>query len=134
MAGHVTLSWYPSKADSHKIVPTWNYATVRAWGKPTAIENAAWLSRQLDDLTSFHESPRPVAWAVADAAADYIAAQMKAIVEIEIPITRLEGKFKMSQNRNEADRSGVIGGLRDEDDPHGNREMAGLVERLMGGA
>lgn len=128
--GYVTPSWYPSKADTHKAVPTWNYATVHAWGKPTAIEDAAWLRRQLDDLTAFHEHPRPVPWTVSDAPADYIAAQMKAIVGIEIPIARLEGKFKMSQNRSEADRAGVVAGLRDEADPHGNREMAGLVERL----
>lgn len=127
--GYVTPSWYPSKAETHKVVPTWNYATVHAWGRPTAIDDPAWLRRQLDDLTHVHESSRPRPWSVGDAPSDYIAAQMKAIVGIEIPIARLEGKFKMSQNRSQADRAGVVAGLRDEGDPHRNALMAGLVER-----
>lgn len=130
VAGYVTPSWYPSKADTHKVVPTWNYATVHAWGKPATIEDAAWLRRQFGDLTSIHESPRRVPWAVGDAPPDFIAAQMKAIVGIEVAIARLEGKFKMSQNRAGADRAGVIAGLRDEADPHHNSEMGALVERL----
>lgn len=128
--GYVTPSWYPSKAETHKVVPTWNYATVHAWGRATVTDDPAWLRRQLDDLTHVHESPRPRPWSVGDAPSDFIAAQMKAIVGIEIPIARLEGKFKMSQNRSAADRAGVVAGLRDEEDPHRNADIAALVERV----
>jgi transcriptional regulator len=127
-AGYVTPSWYATKAATHKVVPTWNYATVHAWGRPVVVDDAGWLARQLADLTRSQEQRRPRPWAVADAPADFIATQMKAIVGIEIPIARLEGKWKMSQNRDDADRAGVVAGLRAEDDPHRNLEVAGLVE------
>lgn len=108
---YISPSWYPSKAEHHRTVPTWNYATVHAWGRPTLHEDAAWLRRQIDDLTAAHEGGRPVPWKVADAPADFVAAQLKAIVGIEIAVTRIEAKWKMSQNRSEADRRGVIAGL-----------------------
>jgi transcriptional regulator len=127
-AGYVTPSWYASKATTHKVVPTWNYATVHAWGRPVVVDDAGWLARQLADLTRCQEQRRPRPWAVVDAPADFIAAQMKAIVGIEIPIARLEGKWKMSQNRDDADRAGVVAGLRAGDDPHRNLAVADLVE------
>lgn len=127
--GYVTPSWYPSKAETHKAVPTWNYATVQVWGSPQVTEDAAWLRRQLDDLTAFHERPRPFPWSVSDAPAEYIANQMKAIVGIEIPISRIEGKWKMSQNKDDADREGVVNGMRSEGDPHRNGPVAGLVDQ-----
>ncbi len=127
--GYVTPSWYPSKADTHKAVPTWNYATVQVRGIPRVTEDAAWLRRQLDGLTAFHEKPRPVPWAVSDAPTDYIASQMKAIVGIEIPITHIDGKWKMSQNKDDADRQGVINGMRSDVDPHQNLQVADLVDR-----
>jgi transcriptional regulator len=127
-AGYVTPSWYATKAATHKVVPTWNYATVHAWGRPAVVDDACWLARQLADLTRLQEQRRPRPWAVADAPADFIAAQMKAIVGIEIPIGRLEGKWKMSQNRDAADRAGVVAGLRAGDDPHRNAAVADLVE------
>ena len=127
--GYVTPSWYPSKAETHKVVPTWNYATVHVWGSPQVIDDVAWLRRQVDDLTSFHERPRPQPWSVSDAPADYIANQMKAIIGIEIPISRIEGKWKMSQNKDKADREGVINGMRSDTDPHRNILVADLVSQ-----
>lgn len=128
-AGYVTPSWYPAKALSHKVVPTWNYATVQAWGRPAVVEDAAWLRRQLEDLTALQEGARPLPWSVGDAPAEYIANQMKAIVGIEIPIRRIEGKWKLSQNKDAADREGVLAGMRASDDPHRNAEVAALMEQ-----
>ncbi|MCG3165531.1 MAG: Protease synthase and sporulation protein PAI 2 [Bacteroidia bacterium] len=131
--GYVTPSWYPSKRETQKVVPTWNYVTVHAWGRPRIVEDAAWLRRQIDELTRSQESVRPEPWAVGDAPDDYLAAQMQAIVGIEIPIARIEGKWKLSQNRPEADRAGVVAGLGSPDDPNGNAAMAELmVERGRG--
>lgn len=127
--GYVTPSWYASKAATHRVVPTWNYAAVHAWGKASIVEDAAWLRRQLDDLTAQQEGRRPQPWAVGDAPADFVAAMVRGIVGIEIPIGRIEGKWKMSQNRDAADRAGVIAGLRDAADPHRNAALADLVER-----
>jgi transcriptional regulator len=93
-------------------VPTWNYVTVHAWGRPRVVEDAGWLRRQLDDLTLLKEGARAMPWAVDDAPAPYVVAQMKAIVGVEIPIHRIEGKWKVSQNRPEPDRAGVVAGLR----------------------
>ncbi|MDO6384887.1 MULTISPECIES: FMN-binding negative transcriptional regulator [unclassified Uliginosibacterium] len=125
---YVTPSWYPSKAETHRAVPTWNYTAVHAWGRPEVTEDAAWLLRQLKDLTEQHEQRRPEPWALRDLPDDYLAGQLKAIIGIEIPLQRIEGKFKLSQNRNAADRAGVTRGLRDGQDPHRNEAVADLVE------
>jgi transcriptional regulator len=127
--GYVTPSWYPSKAETHQAVPTWNYATLQVWGSPQVTGDAAWLRRQLDDLTSVHERPRPEPWSVSDAPEEYIANQMKAIIGIEIPISRIDGKWKMSQNKDKPDRDGVIQGMRSAADPHRNIQAADLVDR-----
>lgn len=127
--GYVTPSWYPSKAATHKVVPTWNYAMVQVRGRPAVIKDAVWLRKQLGDLTHLHEKSRPQPWSVGDAPADYLAAQMKAIVGIEIPIGRIEGKWKMSQNKDAADRAGVVEGMRSDTDPHRNPPVADLVAR-----
>jgi transcriptional regulator len=123
---YISPTLYPTKAETHKVVPTWNYATVHVWGRPQVFEDAGWLRRQIDDLTQSREGARPDPWQVADAPADFIAAQLKAIVGIEIAITRIEAKWKMSQNRNAADRQGVAAGLRAE----GGAEQA-AVARLV---
>jgi transcriptional regulator len=120
---YVTPSWYPTKQETGKVVPTWNYVTVQAWGRPQVIEDTAWLRRQLDDLTLLKEGSRPSPWLVDDAPPDYVAAQMKGIVGVEIPIERIEGKWKVSQNRTEPDRLGVVAGLR----ASGSDVMASLV-------
>ena len=126
--GYVTPDWYPSKRETGKAVPTWNYAAVHAWGKPRVVDDGGWLRRHLDALTTRHEGQRDAPWTIAEAPPDYVAAQIAAIVGIEIEIIRLEGKWKMSQNRNPADRDGVIAGLRDPADPHASPALADLVE------
>lgn len=124
---YISPSWYPSKAEKHHTVPTWNYATVHVWGRPAVHEDVAWLRRQIDDLTAAHEGRRPAPWKVTDAPPDFIATQLKAIVGLEITITRIEAKWKMSQNRSETDRAGVVAGLQAE----GGAESA-AVARLVG--
>ncbi len=108
---YVTPSWYATKQETGKVVPTWNYATVHAWGRPEIKDDTAWVRRQIDALTTSHEQPRATPWAVTDAPEAYIAAQLRGIVGIEIAIARMEGKWKVSQNRPEADRAGVLQGL-----------------------
>ncbi|MEQ1774848.1 MAG: FMN-binding negative transcriptional regulator [Burkholderiales bacterium] len=109
--GYVTPSWYPSKAQHGKVVPTWNYAVVHAHGLLNIIDDAAWLRKLVTRLTESQESPRDKPWQVTDAPPDYIDTMLKAIVGIEIPLSRLQGKWKLSQNRLPQDRHGVIEGL-----------------------
>jgi transcriptional regulator len=111
---YVTPSWYATKKETGKVVPTWNYVTVHSWGRPQVIEDAAWLRHQIEGLTALKESARPEPWKVDDAPDSYIAAQLKGIVGIEIVITRSQGKWKLSQNRPAADRTGVVEGLHSE--------------------
>jgi transcriptional regulator len=108
---YITPSWYPTKQATGKVVPTWNYVTVQVHGMMRVIEDTDWLRRQIDALTALKEQSRPLPWAVEDAPIPFIQAQLKGIVGIEIPISRIEGKWKISQNRPEADRAGVIEGL-----------------------
>ena len=128
--GYVSPSWYASKAEHHRVVPTWNYVAVHAWGKPCITDDAAWLLRQLDDLTRSQEDGRLHPWGLGDAPEDYVVGMSRGIVGIEIPIARLEGKWKLSQNRSQADQAGVIAGLRDSGDAHGNIPLADEMERL----
>ena len=128
---YVSPSWYPSKASTHKVVPTWNYTVVHAHGVLRAVEDAPWLHALVSRLTGHHEAPRPAPWAVSDAPSDYVQSLLRAIVGIEIPLTALVGKWKVSQNRSEADRLGVAQGLAGEDDAAA-RAMAALV-RAGGG-
>lgn len=109
---YVSPSWYPGKPVHGKVVPTWNYAMVQARGALHAIEDPAALRAIVAALTDEHEAGLPRPWRVDDAPADYIEAMLRAIVGIEIPITQLDGKWKTSQNRDAADRSGVAAGLR----------------------
>ena len=123
---YISPSWYATKKETQKVVPTWNFAMVQAWGAPRVIEDATWLRRQLEDLTRSQEGGRPAPWHVSDAPATFIEAQMRAIVGLEIPIARIEGKWKMSQNRPAADRHGVVEGLRTQGDER-SIEVAALV-------
>jgi transcriptional regulator len=93
------------------VVPTWNYAVVHAYGRLKVVEDAEWLMAHLQRLVTRHEADSPAPWQISDAPADYIASQVKGIVGLEMEIERLEGKWKMSQNRSEADREGVVRGL-----------------------
>ena len=122
---YITPSWYAAKQEHGKVVPTWNYAVVHAHGRLSVIDDEEWLLSQITALTARHEQPRARPWQVADAPAPFVRAQMKGIVGIEIEITRLEGKWKVSQNRAQADRDGVISGLIAEDG--GASRMAALV-------
>lgn len=122
---YISPSWYATKQETHKVVPTWNYATVHVWGRPQLVDNSVWLRRQIDDLTHSQERSRPMPWQVADAPERFIAAQIKGIIGVEILITRIEGKWKVSQNRPEADRNGVVEGLLAQGEP--SKPMADLV-------
>ena len=126
---YITPSWYATKAETHKVVPTWNFVAVHVWGRPVIQDDPAWLRAQLDALTDSQEKARTQPWSVDQAPADFIAAQMRAIVGVEIPIARIEGKWKVSQNRTAADRQGVAEGLATE---RGDAVMAGLVARRGG--
>ena len=122
---YISPSLYPTKREHGKVVPTWNYITVHAWGRPQVIDDAAWLRRQVDDLTAHKEGSRPAPWTVSDAPEPYVAAQLKGIVGIEIPIARIEGKWKVSQNRPAVDQAGVVAGLR------GNGDDAEIMAALV---
>ena len=112
---YITPNWYPGKVAHGKVVPTWNYTVAHVHGTARAIEDPQWLLRMLERLTESqerqHESAQALPWRVADAPADYIARLMRGIVGIEIPITRLEGKRKASQDEDMADRIGTVQGL-----------------------
>lgn len=108
---YVSPAWYPSKQEHQKVVPTWNYVAVHAYGPPEFFEDADRLFAVVSRLTELHEQPRAEPWAVTDAPADFVRAQLRGIVGLRLPITRLEGKRKVSQNRSAADRAGVAAGL-----------------------
>lgn len=113
---YVSPGWYPSKAEHHKVVPTWNYTAIYATGRLVIHDDRDWLADQVARVTDRQESGRAARWQVGDAPPDFIAAQLKGIVGLELVLTGLEGKFKLSQNRSEADREGVITGLAGEAD------------------
>ncbi|SDL20069.1 negative transcriptional regulator, PaiB family [Modicisalibacter muralis] len=111
---YITPSWYPAKREHGKVVPTWNYGFVHAHGRIRFIEDADWLYRLVDDLTNAHEAGREAPWHVQDAPADYIAKMSRAIVGVEIEITRLVGKWKASQHKPDDERQGIERGLHEE--------------------
>lgn len=123
---YVTPSWYPSKQEHHRVVPTWNYVALHAYGPAEFFDDAERLLAVVTRLTETQEQPRAEPWAVADAPAEFIRGQLKGIIGLRLPITRLEGKRKMSQNRNEADRRGVAAGLAASDLPAA-RDAAKLI-------
>jgi transcriptional regulator len=123
---YITPSWYATKRDTGKVVPTWNYVMVQARGRPRVIEDPVWLRRQIEALTGKQESARPAPWAVGDAPEAFVEAQIKAIVGVEIEIADIAGKWKASQNRPAADRAGVMAGLEAMGD-EASREMAAIV-------
>lgn len=125
---YITPSWYPTKAETGKAVPTWNYAVVHAYGTLRVIDDSAWLRAHLETLTDQQEAAFPDPWHVADAPSEYTERLIEAIVGIELEITRLSGKWKASQNQPAQNRAGVVQGLR----ACGEAEalaMAELVER-----
>ncbi|MFB2552708.1 FMN-binding negative transcriptional regulator [Ensifer soli] len=124
---YITPSWYRTKQETGKVVPTWNYAIVQVRGTARVIEDAGWLMDQVSALTRRHEERRSAPWSLDDAPPDFLRAQLRGIVGIEIDIRRIDGKWKVSQNRPAADRNGVAEGLGD-----GQDDMAALV-RAYGG-
>ena len=123
---YVTPSWYPSKAETGRVVPTWNYVAIHAYGRLRFIDDAAWKRAHVTRLTASQEGKRATPWAVSDAPADYLAGMLKGIIGFELPIARLQGKWKMSQNRKAEDRRGVIAGLGAEDGA-GAAEVAAIM-------
>jgi len=115
-SAYITPSWYPSRQEAGKVVPTYNYVVVHAHGTLRTYEDPELLLRNVRALTELHEAPFAQRWSVDDAPEDFIRSQLKGIVGIEIPIARLEGKWKVSQNRVAADRQGVIDGLHESGD------------------
>ena len=121
---YVSPSLYVTKKETGKVVPTWNYAMVQVRGKARVRDRVDWLTPQLHALTSGREATREHPWAVTDAPADYIEAQKKAIVGLELPIASIEGKWKVSQNQPEANRRSVVAAFSADES---TREMAELV-------
>ena len=121
---YVSPNWYPSKAETGKAVPTWNYITVHAKGPIRWIQDADWLRAHVTALSAHHEGPRPDPWKVEDAPASYIDSLVRAIVGFELTIETLEGKYKLSQNRPEADQQGVRDSLARE----GHADIARLMK------
>lgn len=123
---YVTPSWYATKREHGKAVPTWNYVVVHAHGTLRTIDDPVWLRRQLEALVARHEAGFAEPWRIADAPGDYIDKMLAAIVGIEIRITRLTGKWKISQNQPTINRAGVVDGLRQREAADA-LAMAGLV-------
>ena len=119
---YISPNYYPTKHEHGKAVPTWNYAVVHAYGTPQVMDDAAWLAQFLAQLTATHEAHQAKPWAMSDAPPDYIAAMMRAVVGIEIPLRRVVGKWKTSQNQPAVNQAGVAQALAGVNDP-----MAELV-------
>ncbi len=123
---YISPAWYATKRQTGKVVPTWNYVAIHAYGEVRFFEDAERLLRLVTRLTETHEAGRPEPWAVSDAPAEFVRAMLKGIVGFELPIVRLEGKWKMSQNRPAEDRAGAIEGLRREGGP-GEAAVAEII-------
>jgi transcriptional regulator len=126
---YISPSFYPSKAKTGEVVPTWDYAVVHASGTLRFIDDVEWLRSFVSGLTDTHESARPQPWNIGDAPANYIDKMLKLIVGFEFSIAALTGKWKVSQNRPEADRQGVIHNLRSAGDPD-SRDIAAMLASL----
>ena len=125
---YVSPAWYPSKIEHQKVVPTWNYVAVHAYGPVEFFHDADRLLDVVTRLTDLHERPRAEPWAVIDAPAAFVRAQLRGIVGLRMPIARIDGKRKMSQNRSAADRAGVAAGLA-ASDRASDRAAAALIPR-----
>jgi len=128
--GYITPNWYATKAQTGKAVPTWNYAIVHAYGRPSVMKEKEWLLRHVTELSEQQERSEPQPWAVSDAPESYIDVMLRGIIGFRFEITRLEGKWKMSQNREMQDRIGVIDGLKARESGD-DLEIAEAVTRKM---
>lgn len=122
---YISPTWYAAKAEHGRVVPTWNYSSVHLTGVVTIHDDPAWVRDAVTRLTRIHEAARPAPWQIGDAPAAYIDAMLKAIVGVELRVSRVEGKAKLSQNRSEADRRGVIAGL------GGDHPVAAAIARTL---
>jgi transcriptional regulator len=125
---YVTPSWYASKAEHHRVVPTWNYVTAHVYGELLVHDDVEWVGTLVHRLTEKHEADQPRPWAVADAPPAFVAGQLRAVVGVELRISRIEAKAKLSQNRPAADIDGVVEGARNQ----GNVEMSRAVRGAAG--
>lgn len=125
--GYVSPNWYPSKHETGREVPTWNYAVVHVYGRLRVIEDATWLRELLGRLTDRYEADQPQPWRVTDAPADHTDKLLRAIVGLDIAIDRIVGKFKLSQNHPVANRAGVVNGLR----TRGQRHDTALADMMI---
>jgi transcriptional regulator len=134
---YISPSMYATKAATGKVVPTWNYVMVQARGTLRVVDEAPWLHALVTRLTDKHEATRAVPWAVSDAPTDFVDTMLRAIVGIEITLSALTGKWKVTQNRSQADRDGVVHGLRAQDeqaaDKHGDAQAAAMAELVARG-
>ena len=128
-SAYISPNWYATKQETHEVVPTYNYAVVHVYGKIIVHEDPKWLRGVIGKLTKTMEASQPVPWKMADAPAAFLDSQIESIAGIEIPISRMIGKWKTSQNRVPADREGAIAGLRESGDP-GSGAMADLIKRV----
>ena len=124
--GYISPNWYPTKHETGREVPTWNYAVLHVHGHLRVIDDAAWLKVLLERLTDHHEADQPQPWKMSDAPEDHIETSLRAIVGLEVTIDRVEGKFKLSQNHPARNRAGVIAGLRQRNGD-GDVELAALM-------
>ena len=122
---YISPSWYAAKAEHGRVVPTWNYSAVHLIGTVRVHDDPAWVREAVTSLTDHHEQPREQPWAVTDAPETYVEKNLKAIVGLEMLVERVEAKAKLSQNRSDADRAGVVAGLRAEG---GNPAVADAME------
>jgi transcriptional regulator len=129
---YVSPNWYPSKHATGKAVPTWNYVAVHAHGSATIRDDAAWLRAHVAALTGRHERGQALPWRIEDAPPEFIEGMLRAIVGVELRLTRIEGKWKVSQNRPAPDREGVVAGLRAQGDP-ASLAMVELVAQALAG-
>jgi transcriptional regulator len=130
---YITPSWYATKQENGKVVPTWNYVTVHAHGSLRFIEDREWLHDHVSRLSDHHEAQREAPWKVSDAPDDFVSNLLQAIVGVEMTIERLEGKWKLGQNRPERDRLGMIDGLLREND-ESSISLADLMKATEGAA
>jgi transcriptional regulator len=127
---YITPNWYATKRETGKTVPTWNYAAVHAYGTLRVIDDSVWLRSLLEGLTTFHEAESHTPWSIADAPGEYIQQLITSLIGIEIVITKLEGKWKVSQNQPAHNQEGVSKGLRQRGQAQ-DKEMAKLVSGYM---
>jgi transcriptional regulator len=123
---YISPAWYSTKREHGRVVPTWNYITVHAYGRLVVHDDPTWVEANVRRLSEHHEAPRPEPWSVDDAPPPYIEGQLRAIVGVEILIDRVEGKWKLSQNRSDADIAGAIEGL----EATGERDVSAAMRDL----